>query len=47
LEEADLYPELLTDDYLRFLAGEALTSNLVITAGSQVPNIVTSLKSKK
>lgn len=46
-EEAELSTQLLTDDYLRFLAGEALTTNLAITAGSQVPNVVTSLKEGK
>jgi len=46
-EEAELYNELFTDDYLRFLAGEALTSNLTITAGSQVPNLVPNLKQRK
>lgn len=39
-EEAELYQELFTDDYLRFLAGEALTTNLTITAGSEVPNFL-------
>ena len=34
-----MYPTLLTDKYLNFLAYDALTSNLTLVMGDKVPNI--------
>ena len=38
-EEAKMYPALLTQKYLNFLAYDALTSNLTMVMGDRVPNI--------
>ena len=40
LQQASLYPQLLTPDYLRYLAIQALTSNLTLSAGDKVPSIL-------
>lgn len=37
IEEAQLYSELYTPEYLRFLASDAYTSNLDITVGDKIP----------
>ncbi len=34
-----MYPALLTEKYLNFLAYDALTSNLTLVMGDKVPNI--------
>lgn len=36
-EEATLYPALLTENYLKFLAADAFTSNATIYLGDKVP----------
>jgi regulator of protease activity HflC (stomatin/prohibitin superfamily) len=38
-EEADSYPILFTDQYMSFLATDALTSNATFLLGTQIPNI--------
>lgn len=38
-EQAKMYPALLTEKYLNFLAYDALTSNLTLIMGDKVPNI--------
>ena len=39
IEEAKNYGILYTDKYLSFLASNALTSNLTLVLGDQIPNI--------
>jgi len=34
-----MYPALLTDKFLNYLAYDALTSNLTLIMGDKVPNI--------
>lgn len=46
-EEAKMYPALLTDKYLNFLAYDALTSNLTLVMGDKVPNIELARLSKQ
>lgn len=38
-EEATMYPALLTEQYLNYLAYDALTSNLTLVMGDKVPNV--------
>lgn len=38
-EEAKMYPALLTEEYLNYLAYDALTSNLTLVMGDKVPNV--------
>ena len=38
-EEAEMYPYLLTDKYLNYLAYDVLTSNTTFVMGDKVPNI--------
>ncbi len=38
-EEAANYPILFTDAYMSFLATDALTSNVTLILGDQIPNI--------
>jgi hypothetical protein len=44
-EEAQLYPQLFTDEFISYLAYDALTSNLTLTVGDKIPNIL--IDSKK
>ena len=37
IEEASLYPALLTENYLKFLATDAFTSNATIYLGDKMP----------
>lgn len=37
---ATLYPQLYTEKYMSFLALDALTSNVTLTLGDKVPNII-------
>ena len=39
IEEAKNYPILYTDKYLSFLATDALTSNVTLILGDEIPNI--------
>lgn len=39
MEEAKNYPILFTDTYMSFLATDALTSNVTLVLGDQIPNI--------
>jgi hypothetical protein len=39
IEEAKNYPILFTDSYLKYLATDAITSNLTLIVGDQIPNI--------
>ena len=38
-EEATMYPALLTEKYLNYLAYDALTSNVTLIMGDKVPNV--------
>ncbi len=38
-EEATMYPALLTDKYLNYLAYDALTSNVTLIMGDRIPNL--------
>ena len=38
-EEAKMYPDLLTEKYLKYLATDAYTSNATIYTGDQIPNV--------
>ena len=38
-EEAEMYPVLFTDQYMSFLATDALTSNATYVLGDEVPNV--------
>lgn len=46
-EEAQLYPQLYTDKFISFLAHDALTSNLTLTLGNKIPNIMFDKKGKR
>ena len=37
IEEAELYSELYTEDYLKFLATDAYTSNIDLRIGNKIP----------
>jgi len=39
IEEAKNYPILFTDKYLSYLATDALTSNVTLIIGDEIPNI--------
>lgn len=39
IEEAKNYPILYTDSYLKYLATDAITSNLTLILGDEIPNI--------
>jgi len=39
IEEAKNYPILFTDAYLNYLATDAITSNLTLILGDEIPNI--------
>ena len=38
-EEAEMYPVLFTDQYMSFLATDALTSNATYVLGDEIPNV--------
>lgn len=38
-EEAEMYPVLFTDQYMSFLATDALTSNATFMLGDEIPNV--------
>lgn len=40
IEEAVLYKDLYSDEYLKFLSTDAYTKNLQITVGNKIPNTV-------
>lgn len=46
-EEAQLYPQLYTDKFISYLAYDALTTNVTLTLGNKIPNIILDNKSKK
>lgn len=46
-EEAELYPQLYTEKFISFLALDALTTNVTLTLGNKIPNIILDNKSKK
>ena len=46
-EEAQLYPQLYTDKFISYLAYDALTTNVTLTLGNKIPNIILEKKSKK
>lgn len=46
-EEAKLYPQLYTDKFISYLAYDALTTNVTLTVGNKIPNIMVGNKSKK
>ena len=39
IEEAKNYPILFTDKYLSYLASDALTSNVTMILGDEIPNV--------
>ena len=46
-EEATLYPQLYTDKFITYLALDALTTNVTLTLGNKIPNIILDNKGKK
>ena len=44
MEEAKNYEVLFTEEYLSFLATDALTSNVTLVLGDRIPNIQLSNK---
>ncbi len=42
-QQVKLYDKLFTDQYLSFLAHDALTSNLTLIIGDKIPNFFPSL----